>query len=128
MTIQIGDRIELTTPTGLRRGHILSIQDAPRKLTGGRGIGIRFDDGTHGDGWDVDDVRVLTHGMPRKLHAGLVADIAEDCGCPRDIGAEALRIELESRCEAAQDDADRWAWIDGMRRSLAALMQVPVVG
>lgn len=124
--MNIGDRIELTTPTGPRLGHIVSIQDPPRKLTGGRGIGIRFDDGTHGDGWDVDDVRVLAAGMPRKLHDSLIADLAEDCGMPRGTTADALRVELDERCEAAMDNADRWTWLDAMRRSLAALVAVPV--
>jgi hypothetical protein len=58
--VSIGDRIELTSPRGTFRGRVVSIQDPPRKLTGGRGIGIRFDDGTYGDGWDVDDLRVLS--------------------------------------------------------------------
>lgn len=126
-TIAVGDLVELNTPNGLRKGHVLSIQDSPRKLTGGRGVGLRLDDGTYTDGWDLDEVRLLIPGMPRKLWDGLIADLAQDCGRSRNMTAEALRTDLDDRCEAAMDNADRWTWLDAMRRSLLALMAVPVI-
>jgi len=49
--LRVGEKILARTPSTFLPGTIVSIQDPPSRGTGGRGIGVRFDDGTYGDGW-----------------------------------------------------------------------------
>lgn len=59
-SIKVGSRVAVPTRRGFwRTAVVLKIEDVPRKMTGGRGVSVRYDDGSHGDGWDADDVRLL---------------------------------------------------------------------
>ncbi len=59
--LQIGSYVSIFLPRDERtaRGTVEKIEEPPRKLTGGRGIGVRLNDGSYVDGWDVTDVHVI---------------------------------------------------------------------
>ena len=49
--LKVGDRVWARTPNEMKPARIVSIEAPPREMTGGRGIALRFDDGSFGDGW-----------------------------------------------------------------------------
>lgn len=65
--------------------------------------------------------------LPRRLHAALIDDIAEDCGIARGTPAADIRADLEARLERFADDADRCASIGAMLRLLDALLKIQPV-
>jgi hypothetical protein len=58
--IRVGSRVEIVKSRAVdyRFGVVVRIEDAPRKMTGGRGITVRTESGLS-SGWDAEDMRVL---------------------------------------------------------------------
>lgn len=73
----VGAAVFAPHPTrGWVRSTVVFVQDPPRRLTGGRGVGVEYDDGTHGSGWDAEDL----------YPAGLVADGPRSPDVPMVVG------------------------------------------
>lgn len=64
--MEVGDRVEIIAPVPYqgRCGKVISIQDPPRKLTGGRGIAVLLDGDSYSDGWDEEDLQVIWKANP----------------------------------------------------------------